>query len=133
MTECISINNRYEEDWKEARDFLKEIRYMILFYVLGDFLSTCWALQYSFEQNKFLALAMEHFGIGIFLLFKVFFIVFAYWTYRQLKYSKMKTREKMWNYSKNVITFAGAFLVINNMLVVVARISFTDLLTLAIM
>ncbi|MBP2029453.1 hypothetical protein J2755_000373 [Methanohalophilus levihalophilus] len=133
MTGYISIENRYEEDWKEARAFLYEIRYMILFYVLGDFLSTYWALNYGFEQNGFLALAMEHFGIGILFIFKMIFILFAYWTYRQLRDSDMKERDTIWNYSKNAITFAGAFLVVNNMMVVVARISLTDLVTLAMM
>ncbi len=133
MSGNISLNYNFENELKEARHFLYDIRFIILFYVLGDFLSTYWALNYGFEQNGFLALAMEHFGIGILLLFKLFFILFAYWTYRQLRDSDMKSRDTIWSYSKNAIAFAGAFLVANNMLVVVAKISLTDLFMIATM
>lgn len=133
MTGHISVNYNLAEDWKEAMDFLYDIRYIILFYVFGDFLSTYWALNYGFEQNGFLAAAMEEFGVGILLVLKMCFITIVYWTYKQFKQSDMKFKDTIWKYARNAIAFMGVFLVANNMMVVVAKISLTDLFTLAMM
>ena len=44
--------------------FLGDIKHIVLFYVLGDFITTYHALDYGFEENPFLAILMDEFGIS---------------------------------------------------------------------
>ncbi len=54
--------------------YLYEIRYIILFYVIGDWASTVYALPLGTEYNPVPAMILEYYGIYHLLLVKVGFI-----------------------------------------------------------
>lgn len=99
-------------------DFLKDTKYIILFYVLGDFLTTAQALNYGFEKNKFLAAVFQSYGVESLLVLKVFFLVIVYWNYRILKESGSRWTDLLWTLSRKSIAIVGLFLVVNNLMVI---------------
>ncbi|MBC7085166.1 MAG: hypothetical protein H5T43_02185 [Methanomethylovorans sp.] len=98
--------------------FLMEIRYIILFYILGDFITTMHALQYGFEENKFLAAFMDAYGIWSLLFLKLLFILIVYYNYVSIKNANSKNMNLLWTLSKKGIAFTGLFLMINNIMVI---------------
>lgn len=61
MEQVFSTHNL--KSVKEFNDFLYDIRYILVFYVLGDFITTAKALNYGVEANGFMALVMAEFGV----------------------------------------------------------------------
>jgi hypothetical protein len=73
---------------------------------------------------------MDQSGAGMLIVLKLCFVVFVYCIYRQFKTSNIKFRKIIWKYAKNVIAFIGAFLVANNLAVIVPGVNLIDLLIL---
>ncbi|WP_367343746.1 hypothetical protein [Methanomethylovorans sp.] len=124
------INSAFAKNIKDFPLFLMEIRYIILFYILGDFVTTMHALRYGFEENGFLATVMAEYGVWSLLLLKILFIGLVYYNYLAIKAANSKWMDFLWSISKKGITFIGIFLVINNLFVIFGSYSLLQLMGL---
>ena len=93
--------------------YLYEIRFIILFYVIGDWVSTVCALSQGTEYNPVPAMILENYGIYHLLLVKVGFIFLLFYTAPMIKSSGKK-----WNLTKHIIESVGVFVTANNLMVV---------------
>jgi hypothetical protein len=93
--------------------YLYEIRFIILFYVIGDWASTAYALPFATEYNPVPAMILENFGIYHLLLIKVVFIFLLFYAAPFIKPSKIK-----WAFTKHLIEFIGVFVTANNLMVI---------------
>ena len=95
--------------------YLYEIRYIILFYVIGDWASTVYALPFGEEYNSVPALILENHGIYCLLLAKIgfIFVLFIFYKAPSIKISKYR-----WAFTKHTIEFVGILVTINNLMVV---------------
>ncbi len=121
----MESTTRYYEaiDFKEINTFLYDIRYIIIFYVLGDFITTFHALNNGFEENGFLAAIMADFGIWSLLVLKVLFLGIVYWNYQVLRDASQPWTTTLWNASKSLVALAGFILVVNNLMVIFSHCS----------
>ncbi|ABE52522.1 DUF5658 family protein [Methanococcoides burtonii] len=129
MQHVLSPHNL--ESLKEFNDFLYDIRYILVFYVLGDFITTAKALNYGVEANGFMALVMAEFGVWTLFALKLVFVLIVYWIYKGAFSSSEKQKTDLWPMMKNLIVFVGIFLVINNLLVIWGSFSPLQLLGIA--
>ncbi|SES96136.1 hypothetical protein SAMN04488587_1733 [Methanococcoides vulcani] len=113
---------------REFNSFLYDIRYILLFYVLGDFITTVQALSIGVEENGFLALVIAEFGVWAFFVLKLAFVLVVYWFYKDLMSSSDSKVSEMWPMVKGVITFVGVFLVVNNLMVIWGNFGILQLL-----
>ncbi|MGB9929165.1 MAG: hypothetical protein ACPK85_12310 [Methanosarcina sp.] len=93
--------------------YLYEIRFIILFYVIGDWASTVYALPFGMEYNPVPAMVLEYFGIYHLLLIKVGFIILLFFAAPVIKVSAGK-----WELTKHIIEFIGILVTVNNLMVV---------------
>lgn len=93
--------------------YLYEIRYIILFYVVGDWASTVYALPLGTEYNPVPAMILEYYGIYHLLLVKVGFIFLLFYVAPLIK-----TSSKRWTFTKHIIESVGIFVTANNLMVV---------------
>jgi hypothetical protein len=117
-------------DIRQFSSFLHEAKYIILFYVIGDFITTMHALQYGFEENGFLAFVMEQYGIWSLLLLKMLFMGLVYYNYLSLRSADSKLIQLVWSASKKGIALFGFFLVLNNALVICGSQSLIQIIRL---
>lgn len=108
--------------------FLGEIKHVILFYVLGDFITTYHALNYGFEENPFLAILMNEFGIWSMLIMKIIFIGIIYLYYLTIMNTGFVWKDHIWLASRSAVCLLGIFLVANNLLVIFSKYSLVQLL-----
>jgi hypothetical protein len=108
--------------------FLADIKYIILFYVLGDFVTTYHALDYGLEENPFLLILMNEFGIWSMLIMKILFIGIIYWYYLTLMSTESLWKTHLWFASRSTVSMVGIFLVINNLLVIFSKCSLVQIL-----
>ncbi|MCO5380975.1 MAG: hypothetical protein NHB15_01615 [Methanosarcina barkeri] len=59
--------------------YLYEVRFIILFYVIGDWTSTAYALPSGAEYNPVPAMILENYGIYHLLLIKMGFILLLFY------------------------------------------------------
>jgi hypothetical protein len=111
--------------------FLSDIKYIILFYVLGDFITTYHALDYGSEENPFLLILMNEFGIWSMLIMKVLFIGIVYWYYFTIMSTELSWKTQLWFASRSTVSMMGIFLVVNNLLVIFSKCSLVQLLGLS--
>lgn len=114
----MSYVNQYGSQFTKISEFLKDVKYIVLFYVLGDFLTTAQALKYGFEENNFLAAVFQSYGVESLLVLKVFFLAIVYWNYRILSDSDSRWTDLLWVLSRKSIATVGLFLVVNNLMVI---------------
>ncbi len=114
----MSYVNQYDSQFTKICEFLKDVKYIVLFYVLGDFLTTAHALEYGFEENDFLAAVFQSYGVESLLVLKVFFLAIVYWNYRILSDSDSRWTDLLWVLSRKSIAIVGLFLVVNNLMVI---------------
>ncbi|SFM48531.1 hypothetical protein [Methanolobus profundi] len=125
--------NLYYSQFENVSDFLRDVKYIIVFYVLGDFLTTAHALNYGFEENDFLAVIMQNYGVGSLLILKILFLAIVYWNYRMLKESGSRWMDLLWVMSRKCIALVGLFLVVNNLMVIFMECSLLQVIqTMAI-
>lgn len=93
--------------------FLYEIRFIILFYVIGDWASTVFALPFGEEYNSVPAMILENYGIYHLLLIKVGFIFLLFYLAPVIKVSKYR-----WAITKHIIESVGILVTINNLMVI---------------
>ena len=108
--------------------FLGDIKHIVLFYVLGDFITTYHALDYGFEENPFLAILIDEFGIWSMLLMKVVFIGIIYWYYLTIMSTGSAWKNYIWLASRSAVSLLGIFLVVNNLLVIFSKCSLIQFL-----
>lgn len=120
--------NLYNSQLTNISDFLRDIKYIIVFYVLGDFLTTAHALNYGFEENDFLAAVIQDYGVGSLLILKTLFLVIVYWNYRMLKESDSKWTDLLWVTARKSIALVGLFLVVNNLMVIFMECSLLQII-----
>jgi hypothetical protein len=108
--------------------FLADIKYIILFYVLGDFVTTYHALDYGLEENPFLLILMNEFGIWSMLMMKILFIGIIYWYYLTLMSTESLWKTQLWFASRSTVSMVGIFLVVNNLLVIFSKCSLVQIL-----
>ncbi|WP_129596508.1 hypothetical protein [Methanohalophilus profundi] len=116
-------SSTFEYSGKDLFVFLSDIKYIILFYVFGDFLTTIGALNFGIEQNGFIAVVLAEFGLGAFLLLKLLFIGVVYLNYKLIRQSGLSWSSFLWNTSKFAIAFLGIVLVVNNLMVMLTQTS----------
>jgi hypothetical protein len=102
-------------DWKNVKSFLYESKFVILLYVIGDWLTTAIALPVGMEYNSVPAAILGRTGIGGLLVVKLIFMVALYWAYITWT---TDDKIKRWKYVKHFIEFVGIFAIINNLMVV---------------
>jgi hypothetical protein len=93
--------------------YLYEIRFIILFYVIGDWASTVYALPQGIEYNPIPAMILENYGIYHLLLIKIGFIFLLFYVAPTIK-----TSAERWALTKHIIEFVGIFVTVNNLMVV---------------
>jgi hypothetical protein len=93
--------------------FLYEIRFIILFYVIGDWASTVYALPFATEFNPVPAMILENYGVYHLLLIKVVFVLLLFYMAPMLKVSKGR-----WALTKHIIESIGVLVTANNLLVI---------------
>ena len=93
--------------------YLYEVRFIILFYVIGDWASTAYALPFGTEYNPVPAMILENYGIYHLLLIKVGFILLLFYATPLIKVSKVR-----WDLTKHIIESIGIFVTINNLMVI---------------
>ena len=98
---------------KSLVSYLYDIRFIILFYVIGDWASTVYALPFGSEYNSVPAMILENYGIYHLLLVKIGFILLLYYIAPMIKVSKYR-----WTITKHVIESIGILVTINNLMVV---------------
>ncbi|SFM25637.1 DUF5658 family protein [Methanolobus profundi] len=118
---------------EEIYEFIYDARYIILLYVIGDFLTTFHALSngYGFEENGFLSGIMASHGIWSLLVVKMLILLVIYWNYRSVRTSVHSYARKLWDISRMGISLFGLVLVINNLMVITVRSSLFEYLGLS--
>ncbi len=120
----------YGPGLQELTEFIYEAKYILLFYVIGDIITTFHALKYGFEENVFLAAMMEHFGMWSLLILKMIFVIIAYWNYHQIRIWDDSRAHLLWDVTKYLIVSVGIVLVVNNTMVICGFCSLLQLLGL---
>ena len=98
---------------KSFTSFLYEVRFIILFYVIGDWASTVYALPFGTEYNSVPAMILENYGIYHLLLIKVGFVFLLFYLAPVIKVSKYR-----WAITKHIIESVGILVTINNLMVI---------------
>lgn len=98
---------------KSFISYLYDVRFIILFYVIGDWASTFFALPFGKEYNSVPAMILENYGIYHLLLIKIGFILLLFFIAPMIKVSKYR-----WAVTKHIIEFIGIMVTINNLMVV---------------
>jgi hypothetical protein len=93
--------------------YLYEIRFIILFYVIGDWASTVYALPLGMEYNPVPAMILENYGIYHLLLVKIGFVFLLF-----LAAPMLKVSGERWALTKHIIESVGIFVTINNLMVI---------------
>ena len=93
--------------------YLYDIRFIILFYVIGDWASTLYALPFVPEYTPFSAIISENYVIYHLLLIKFAFVLLLFYVAPIIKASKGR-----WELTKRIIESVGILVTINNLMVV---------------
>lgn len=95
------------------RNYLYDIRFIILFYVIGDWASTFYALPFGTEYNPVPAMILENYGIYHLLLIKFVFVLLLFYVSPIIK-----TSQGRWELTKHIIESVGVLVTVNNLMVV---------------
>lgn len=86
-----------------------------LFCVIGDLITTYYALPYGYEANQFLAPMLYGMGFYTLIAAKIFFLIFLVVMYE----TSLKSNVYAWFFTKHCIITIGMFLTFSNTFVVV--------------
>jgi len=128
----VNRNDRGLFNTEEIYKFLYEARYIILLYIIGDFLTTFHALSngYGFEENGILSSMMATHGLWSLLVVKMMILLVIYWNYCSVRASVHSYARKLWDLSRTGVSLFGLVLVINNLMVITVRSSLFECLGL---
>lgn len=101
----------------EFRSFLQEVKYLILFFVLLDPLTTYVAISggQGYEGNILLSFLLSSMGVASLLLLKVLFLIPVYCTYLTCHQAD---HARIWKATNYTVALFGVSLVVNNLLVI---------------
>ncbi|TGC09145.1 DUF5658 family protein [Methanolobus halotolerans] len=101
----------------DLKEFIHDVRYIFVFYVMGDILTTVFALEngLGYEANFLIAELLEYCGYYSIVMLKLFFLCFCFVDYL---YLKKRGHRSMWNGTRHMISLLGILVVINNLLVI---------------
>lgn len=108
--------------------FLKDIRFVLLFYVIGDLLTTIYAIEAGLAQegNPVVSAFASMNGLYSIVLFKVFFIIALLGSYAYIIRSsagKEQDQTFAWNALRHTLAIMGMLIIFNNLLVMGGYIS----------
>ena len=115
----------YKNSINCVHKFVYDIRYIIMFYIIGDYLTTSHALGsgLGFEENGFLSGLMAEYGMTSLIIVKMLILGVIYWNYLTIKNSESSLSNLLWGFSKAGLSLMGFVLVVNNLMVIWMRIS----------
>ena len=95
--------------------FLHDIRFVIAFYVIGDLLTTYYAITYGYgyEANGVLALFLSTYGFFSLLMLKLVFLLVLY-----VNYHLKDGYTTCWNFTRYSTTALGIILTASNLFVI---------------
>jgi hypothetical protein len=99
---------------KSLRAFLGDSKYVMLFFVFGDWITTLYALPVGVEGNAVPSLVLEHFGAWGLLVMKLAFVVLLFVFY----YYFIEKNPTTWKKVKYICVAMGVFAVVNNLMVI---------------
>lgn len=90
----------------------KEMKWIIIFFIIGDLLTTYLMIStgYGQEGNPFVAYCLQKFGFISLILLKISTIFLIYFTYPHITVKK-----NLWIFTKSFITFVGIFVCASNL------------------
>lgn len=108
--------------------FLKDIRFVLLFYVIGDLLTTIYAIETGLAQegNPVVSAFASMNGLYSIVLFKVLFIIALLGSYAYIIRSsagKEQDQTFAWNALRHTLAIMGMLIIFNNLLVMGGYIS----------
>lgn len=110
---------KFCSSWKDVKlnEFFHDVRYIFIFYVLGDLLTTIFALETGtgYEANFVIAALLEDYGYYSIVVLKLLFISCCFLDYL---YLKNRGYCSLWNLTRHMIAILGILVVINNLLVI---------------
>ncbi|WP_370574495.1 DUF5658 family protein [Methanomethylovorans sp.] len=104
--------------------FLKDIKFVLLFYVIGDLLTTIYAIETGLAQegNPAVSTFASMHGLYSIVLFKVFFMLALLGSYAYIiRFSAGKKHDQtfVWDALRHTLTIMGVLIILNNLLVMV--------------
>lgn len=98
---------------EELSSFLYDVRYVILFYVFGDWMTTLYALEYGFEGNILPAIVIAKCGIFYVLLLKFLFMVLLFRSYMVIRNFPW-----LWDFTRKTVAGVGLVVSLENFMVI---------------
>jgi len=102
--------------------FLKDIKFVLLFYVIGDLLTTIYAIEtgLAYEGNPIVSTFASIHGLYSIVLFKVFFMLALLGSYAYIIHfsaGEKHTQTFAWDVLRHTLAIMGALIILNNLLV----------------
>jgi len=99
------------------KEFCHDIRYIFLFYVIGDISTTVFALEneLGYEANFIISGFLDNYGYYSLIVIKILFLALCFLDYL---YLKMQDYPSTWDITRHSISALGILVVINNLLVI---------------
>jgi len=99
------------------RGFFHDIRYVFLFYVIGDISTTVFAIEneLGYEANFIISGFLENYGYYSLIVIKMLFLSLCFLEYL---YLKKRGHPSTWNITRHLISVLGILVVTNNLLVI---------------
>ncbi len=115
----------------DIKQFFYDSKYIFLFYVIGDIITTVFAIEnkLGYEGNIVMAWFIEMYGFGIIAVIK---LLFMFLLFLQYIYFVNIGQHRVWNMTILVISLMGVLIVTNNILVIAGLGSPMQFLLLAI-
>ena len=99
------------------KEFCSDIRYIFLFYVIGDISTTVFALEneLGYEANFIISGFLDNYGYYSLVVIKLLFLCLCFLDYL---YLKKRGHPSTWNITRHSLSILGILVVTNNLLVI---------------
>ena len=99
------------------KEFCHDIRYIFLFYVIGDISTTVFALEneLGYEANFIISGFLDNYGYYSLIVIKMLFLTLCFLDYL---YLKMQDYPSTWDITRHSLSVLGILVVTNNLLVI---------------
>jgi len=99
------------------KEFCHDIRYIFLFYVIGDISTTVFALEneLGYEANSIVSGFLSNYGYYSLIVIKMLFLTLCFLDYL---YLKMQDYPSTWDITRHSLSILGILVVTNNLLVI---------------
>lgn len=87
---------------------------IILFYVIGDLVTTYYGLAVGYESNPLMAPLLYSYGFQALIVAKIIFLIGLVFVYEKIKLNVIG-----WKFTKNAVVSLGVFLTVSNTCVIV--------------